>query len=173
MSQMWHRMRGLANPVPAVEPGGIEQNEWDPQSDVTLPDDHFSRLHNPANGRVPPQLPGAITRPQWPDFPLRQYARFFRNTPAFLNESLSFQAQSVRIDNFSSHWIYIVSAGMYIPPFVWGSVFWINPAVSVAGYVISPPLNHIDATPTVESQIVSIWYEDQLSPSAGLLGPST
>lgn len=173
MSQMWHRMRGLANPNPALEPGGVEQNEWDPNGDVTLPDDHFARLHNPANGRVPPQLPAAVTRPVWPDFPQRQYSRFFTVTPATLNQQITFQAKSVRIDNFSSHWIYLVSAGMYIPPYVWGSVFWLSPANSTASYTISAPQGHVDATPTLESYVVSIWYEDQLSPSAGLLGPST
>jgi len=178
MSQMWHRNRGLANPVPAVEPGGVEQAEWDPGGDVILPDDHFSRLHNPQNGRVPPQLPAAVTRPQYPDFPLRQYSRFFDNTPApagsnvLRNEQLGFTAHAVRLDNYSSHWIYIPSVGMYVPPFVYGSVFLLDPGTNVANIQIQPPRGHVDGT-ALESLVVSIWYEAPHETSVGIAGPNT
>lgn len=172
MSHQWIRQRGLANPTPALEPGGVEQNEWDPGADVTLPDDHFSRLHNPQNGRVPPQLPSAITRPHYPDFPEIHYARFFRITPATLNEQMSFQAKSVRLDNFSSHWIYLVSAGMYVPPFTWGAIYPLDPATMVAYWILSPPLGHTDPT-NVDSNVISIWYEQMLTPTAGQTAPST
>lgn len=172
MSQMWHRMRGLANPTPALEPGGQEQNAWDPSGDVLLPDDHFARLHNPANGRVPPQLPAAPTRPRWPDFPLQQYMRFFKVTPNVLDEQLGFQAQSVRIDNYSSHWVYVRSSGIYIPPFIYGTVLALQPGVSVAEYVLGAPLNHADSA-TLESLVVSIWFECELIPVTGFSVPST
>lgn len=172
MSHQWIRQRGLANPIPAVEPGGVEVREWDPGEDVTLPDDHFARLHNPANGRVPPQLPSAITRPRYPEFPLIQYERFFTVTPAALNRSLGFQAQSVRLDNYSSHWIFVRSAGVYVPPFVYGTVIALDPGVSVAEWVLSPPLNHVDPA-TVESVVVTIWYEGPLIPVTGFSVPAT
>lgn len=173
MSQMWHRMRGLANPTPGLETGGEEQNAWDPASDVLLPDDHFARIHNPANGRVPPQLPSPVTRPQWPEFPLQQYARFFRTTPGSLNEQLAFQAQSVRIDNFSSHWIYVQSAGMYLPPFIYGAILPLQPAVMVAGWITQPPLGHADASTALDSNVITIWFEDAIPPSSGTVTPST
>jgi hypothetical protein len=172
MSQVWHRMRGLANPIPAVEPGGVEQNEWDPGGDVLLPDDSFSRLHNPQNGRVPPQLPAAVQRPRWPEFPLTQYARHFVNTPVALSAQLAFQAQSVRIDNYSSHWIHVRASGVYIPPFVYGTVILLDPGVSVAEYVLAAPLGHADSA-TVESLVLSIWYECAQVPVTGFSVPAT
>jgi hypothetical protein len=173
MSQMWHRMRGLANPIPAIEPGGIDPNAWDPSGDVTLPDDHFARIHNPANGRVPPQLPSPITRPQWPQFSQTQYERFFINTPGNLARQLGFQAQSVRVDNYSSHWLYFPSIGIYIPPFVYGSVFWLQPGSNVAQYNLQAPLGHVDPGTVVESTVVTMWYEEQLTPVTGFPVPAT
>jgi len=172
MSQMWHRTRGLARPIPAVEPGGVEQAEWDPGQDTFLPDDHFSRLHNPLNGRVPPQLPSAVTKPKYPEFDLTQYARFFTITPATLSSTLGFQAQSVRIDNYSSHWIYITSAGIYVPPFVYGTVILLDPAVMSAQWQLSAPLGHTDGT-ALESQVVSIWYEAPQMAVTGFSVPNT
>ena len=172
MSQMWHRMRGLANPTPALESGGEEQNAWDPSGDVMLPDDHFARLHNPVNGRVPPQLPAAVTRPQWPQFAMLQYERFFVTTPGALDRSLGFQAQSVRIDNYSSHWVYVRSSGIYIPPFIYGTVLSLQPGVMVAEWVLQAPLGHVDPT-TVESLVVSTWYECELIPVTGFSVPAT
>lgn len=173
MSQMWHRMRGLANPIPAVEPGGIEQNEWDPGEDVLLPDDHFSRLHNPLNGRVPPQLPSAASKRKYPEFDLTQYERFFVTTPATLNRQLAFQAQSVRVDNYSSHWIFVRSSGVYVPPFVYGTIITLDPGVSVAEWVISAPLGHVDPGTAVESLVLTIWYECFLMPVTGFSVPNT
>lgn len=172
MSQMWNRMRGLANPTPALESGGVEQNAWDPNSDVLLPDDHFARLHNPAAGRVPPQLPAAVTRPQWPQFPMQQYERFFTYTPNTLDRSLGFQAQSVRIDNYSSHWVYVRSSGIYVPPFVYGTVLALQPGVSVAEWVLGAPLGHVDGT-ALESLVLSTWYECELIPVTGFSVPNT
>jgi hypothetical protein len=172
VSQMWHRMRGLANPTPALEQGGVEQNAWDPSGDVLLPDDHFARIHNPPNGRVPPQLPAAVTRPRWPDFPMQQYARFFRVTPAALDEQLGFQAQSVRVDNYSSHWVFVRSSGIYIPPFIYGTVISLQPGASVAEYTLGGPVGHADAA-TNESLVVSMWYECELIPVTGFSVPST
>src|SRR5215472_4123401 len=154
MSQMWFRKRGLANPVPAAEPGGVEQNEWDPGGDVTLPDDHFSRIHNPQNGRVPPQLPAAITRPKYPEFPLTQYSRSFKLTPATLDEQLGFTAQTVRIDNYSSHWLWLPAAGMYVPPFIYGVVANLSPGTGVAQWVVQPPPGYTDPTPVLESNVI-------------------
>lgn len=172
MSHQWMRRRGLANPIPAVEPGGVELNEWDPGEDVTLPDDHFARLHNPANGRVPPQLPAAITRPRYPEFPQLQYARYFTMTPGSLDSALSFQAKSVRVDNYSSHWIYIQSAGMYIPPLVYGNLFLLDPAVATAQWIQGVPPGHTDGT-ALESLVVTIWYEASLPPTVGFSVPAT
>jgi hypothetical protein len=172
MSQMWHRMRGLANPTPALEPGGVEQNAWDPSGDVLLPDDHFARIHNPQNGRVPPQLPSPVTRPQWPQFALTQYQRFFVNTPAALNAQLGFTAQSCRVDNYSSHWVFVRSAGIYIPPFVYGTVLLLDPGVNVAEYLLQAPLGHTDPT-ALESLVLSIWYECALIPVTGFSVPNT
>jgi len=166
-------MRGLANPIPAVEPGGVETNEWDPGGDVILPDDHFARLHNPANGRVPPQLPSAASKHKYPEFDLTQYARFFTVTPAVLSSTLSFQAQSVRIDNYSSHWVYVQSAGIYVPPFVYGTIILLDPAVMNAQWLLSPPLNHTDPATPLESQVVSIWYEAPQTAATGFSVPST
>jgi len=171
MSQMWHRMRGMVYPGPTT--GGIEQAEWDPSGDVSPPDDHFSRLHNPQNGRVPPQLPSPPTRPDWPQFPAIQYARFFTVTPAVLNSTLGFQAQSVRVDNYSGHWIYLTAAGIYIPPFIYGTVALLNPGVMSAQWQLSPPLNHTDGATPVESQVVSIWYEAPQTACTGFSVPST
>jgi len=173
MSQMWHRMRGLAAPTPSVEPGGIEQNDWDPGGDVTLPDDHFSRIHNPQNGRVPPQLPSPVSRPQWPQFPALQYSRYFTVTPAVLNSTLGFEAQSVRVDNYSGHWIYLTSAGVYVPPFVYGTIILLNPAVITAQWSLSAPLGHTDGATPVESQVVTIWYEAPQPATVGFSVPST
>ncbi len=172
MSQMWHRMRGLAAPIPAVEPGGTDPAEWDPGADVLLPDDHFARIHNPVNGRVPPQLPVAPARPQYPQFEPRQYERFFTTTPAALQRQLGFPAQSVRIDNYSSHWVFVRSAGIYVPPFMYGAVLTLDPAVNVAEYLLAAPLGHTDPS-TVESVVLSIWYETQYQPSSGTAVPST
>jgi len=172
MSQMWHRMRGLANPIPAVEPGGVEQNEWDPSGDVILPDDHFSRIHNPMNGRVPPQLPSPVTRPRWPEFPATQYARYFLTTPAALAQQLGFQAQSVRIDNYSSHWVFVRSSGIFIPPFLYGTVLTLDPGVSVAEYLLQAPLGHADSG-ALESLVLSIWYECPQMAVTGYAVPST
>jgi hypothetical protein len=165
-------MRGLANPVPAVEPGGIEQVDWNPGEDVTLPDDHFSRLHNPQNGRVPPQLPSAASRPQYPQYPALQYERFFIVTPGSLDRQLGFVAQSVRVDNYSSHWIYLPSTGMYVPPLVYGTVLWLNPGSNVAYWLQSPPPGHADGT-ALESLVVTIWYESPMMPVTGFSVPST
>ena len=170
MSQMWHRMRGMVYPGPGT--GGIEQAEWDPAGDISPPEDQFSRLHNPQNGRVPPQLPSPTSRPDWPQFPELQYARYFVVTPNVLDAALSFQAKSVRIDNFSSHWVYIVSAGIYVPPFVYGTIALLSPAVMNAQYVLTPPLGHADGT-ALESQIVSIWYEQSQTAATGFSVPTT
>ena len=170
MSQMWHRMRGMVYPGP--ETGGIEQVEWDPNGDISPPEDNFSRLHNPQSGRVPPQLPTPPTRPVWPQFPTLQYERFFTTTPASLNRQLGFTAQSVRIDNYSSHWIFMVSIGMYPPPFNYGTVFLLQPGTNVANHQVQAPPNHADSS-TLESLIVSIWYEQELMPVTGYLVPST
>jgi hypothetical protein len=172
MSQNWPRMRGLANPIPAIEPGGIDPNAWDPSADVVLPDDHFARLHNPANGRVPPQLPSAISRPRYPQFPQTQYERFFVNTPTGLSHQLAFTALSVRIDNYSSHWIFVRSSGVYVPPFIYGTVIGLDPGVSVAEYLLQAPLGHTDPT-VLESLVLSIWYESCLIPVTGFSVPST
>jgi hypothetical protein len=172
MSQMWHRTRGLAAPIPAVEPGGVEVNAWDPAGDVILPDDHFSRIHNPQNGRVPPQLPNPVTRPRWPEFPLQQYQRYFINTPLALSAQLAFQAQSVRIDNYSSHWLFVRASGVYVPPFVYGTVILLDPGVAVAEYVLQPPLGHVDPT-ALESLVLSIWYECPIMPVTGFSVPAT
>jgi hypothetical protein len=169
---MWHRVRGMARPNPALEPGGVEPNAWDPSGDVLLPDDHFARLHNPANGRVPPQLPAAPTRPHWPDFPQSQYERFFKVTPAVLNQQLGFQAQSVRVDNYSSHWVHVRSSGIYIPPFIYGTVLSLQPGVMVADYVLGAPVGHADSG-TNESLVVTTWYECELIPVTGFTVPST
>jgi hypothetical protein len=171
MSQMWHRMRGMIYPGP--ETGGIEQAEWDPNGDVSPPEDNFSRLHNPQAGRVPPQLPSPPSRPQWPQFPTLQYARYFTVTPATLNSSLSFQAQSVRVDNYSGHWIYLTSAGVYIPPFVYGTIIWLDPAVATAQWQLTPPLGHSDGATPVESQVVTIWYETPQPAAVGFSVPAT
>lgn len=172
MSQNWHRMRGLANPTPALEPGGIEQNAWDPSGDVLLPDDQFARLHNPQNGRVPPQLPAPVMRPQWPQFQLTQYQRYFTITPIALDSQLGFTAQSVRLDNYSSHWIFVRSAGIYVPPFVYGTVLLLDPGVTVAEWLLQPPQGHADPT-ALESLVLSIWYECALPPVTGFSVPST
>jgi len=172
MSQMWHRMRGLAAPQPAVEPGGTDPNAWDPSGDVLLPDDHFARIHNPQNGRVPAQLPSPAMRPQWPQFPPTQYERFFTVTPAGLQHQLAFTAQSVRIDNYSSHWLFVRSSGVYIPPFIYGTVIGLQPGVSVAEYLLQAPLGHVDPS-AVESLVLSIWYECELIPVTGFSVPST
>jgi hypothetical protein len=172
MSQMWHRMRGMARANPPLEPGGVEPNAWDPSGDVLLPDDHFARLHNPANGRVPPQLPSPITRPVWPEFPMRQYERFFVTTPAALDRALGFQAQSVRIDNYSSHWIFVRSSGIFIPPFIYGTVLALTPGVSVAEFVLQAPPNHTDSG-SLESVVLSTWYECELIPVTGFSVPNT
>lgn len=172
MSQNWHRMRGMANPIPALEPGGVDPNAWDPNGDVLLPDDHFARLHNPAAGRVPPQLPSPITRPQYPQFPPTQYERFFTTTPQALQHQLAFTAQSVRVDNYSSHWIYMRSSGVFVPPFVYGTVIALNPGVSTAEWILQAPLGHADGT-ALESLVLTIWYECELIPVTGFTVPST
>lgn len=169
---MWHRMRGLAAPIPAVEPGGTDPNAWDPSADVLLPDDHFARIHNPANGRVPPQLPSPIARPQWPQFPAQQYERFFRITPLALQQQLGFTAQSVRLDNFSSHWVFVRSAGAYIPPFTYGTIVGLDPGVSTADYVLAAPVGHADSS-SLESLVLSIWYESWQPSVTGFSVPST
>jgi hypothetical protein len=165
-------MRGMANPIPALEPGGIEQNEWDPGGDVLLPDDHFGRLHNPANGRVPPQLPSPVSHPKYPNFPPTQYERFFTITPAGLDRQLGFNAMSVRVDNYSSHWVYLPSAGMYIPPFIYGTVLWLNPGSNVAFWIVGAPIGHTDSA-SLESLVVSIWYESEQVPVTGFSVPAT
>ena len=172
MSQMWHRMRGLAGPIPAPEEGGVEVAEWDPGGDVVMPDDSHTRLHNPANGRVPPQLPSAAIRPKYPQFPESQYQRDFTNTPATLDAQLGFLAKSVRVDNYSSNWLYFPSAGMYIPPFVWGVMLTLDPATSVAQWTISPPLNHTNSG-SLQSMVMTIWYEMWQAPSSGGSIPNT
>jgi len=178
MSHAWARMRGLANPTQAVQPGGINPQEetWDPGTDVTLPDDHFARLHNPPMGRVPPQLPSPVTRPIWPEFQKIQYFRDFTVTSATvrsLSLQLSFQAETVRVDNYSSHWIWIRSAGIYIPPFVYGSMLMLDPAVAVAEWIATPPPNHIDTSTILESLVLTIWYEASITPSTGFSVPTT
>ena len=163
-------MRGMVYPGP--ETGGIEQAEWDPSGDVTPPEDNFSRLHNPQNGRVPPQLPSPTTRPDWPQFPALQYERFFTMTPGNLDRQLGFTAQAVRVDNYSSHWVYLPSTGMYVPPLVYGTVLWLSPGTNVAFWTQSPPPGHVDGT-ALESLIVSIWYEESMMPVTGFSVPST
>jgi hypothetical protein len=121
---------------------------------------------------VPPQLPAAVTRPQWPQFQQSQYERFFVNTPAALDRALGFTAQSVRVDNYSSHWVFVRSSGIYIPPFIYGTVLALQPGVGVAEYVLGAPLGHVDSA-TVESLVVSTWYECELIPVTGFSVPST
>ena len=176
MGHQWNRIRGLVHPQGALQPGGFlkEVDQWKPGDNPELLDDIHAREHNPANGRVPPQIPSPPARPKWPDFPDIAVSRFFTQTPTILNDAqLGFQARSVRIDNYSSHWLYLSSCGMYVPPFTYCSVMPIIPAVASAQWIIQPPPGHIEPTPILESVVVSIWYMHFIEPTAGLLCPST
>jgi hypothetical protein len=66
----------------------------------------------------------------------------------------------------------MVSIGMYLPPFNYGTVFLLQPGTNVANHQVQAPPNHADSS-TLESLIVSIWYEQELMPVTGYLVPST
>jgi hypothetical protein len=154
-------LTGTAAYVPPPE-------QWDPEGDIHLAGGlNGVELYAPTIVRAPPQLPRPEQHPHRHDFPPRGYQRHFATTPAVINSQLGFTAQTVRVDNYSSHWLWFPSAGMWVPPFMYSAILNLSPGVPLAQYQIQAPTGYTDPTPVFESNVVTVWLEDMLQPQSG------
>jgi hypothetical protein len=146
---------------------------WDPNGDILLPDNGAEITYAPPIAIAPPMLPRPEQHPQRQDFPARGYERCFTVSPAVIARQLAFTAQSVRVDNFSSHWLFFQAAGQFVPPYTYGVVLLLSPGVGVAQFAYAPPQGLADASPTIDSNVVTVWYETEYAPNAGTILPAS
>jgi hypothetical protein len=156
---------GTAAFIPKIE-------EWDPEGDVHLPDHAGADLYVPPIVKVPPQLPRPEQHPHRPEFPARG-VRIFIDTAATDKSpgaQLGFNASSVQIDNFSNQWLFFPSAQRWIPPCYFGIILPIVPGTQVAEFRVQIPVGHaVGTVGLATSPVVTIWFEETVYPTAGVL----
>lgn len=154
---------GTAAHVPLLE-------QWDPAGDNHLPDDFSAQLYVPPIVAAPPQLPRPEQHPHRPEFPARGVRVLVADASKDLSpgSQLAFVASSVVVDNYSNQWLFFPSAQRWVPPCMFHLVMLITPGSQIAEYRIQIPTGHAaGALGSPTSPVVTIWFEDILSPTVG------
>jgi hypothetical protein len=82
---------------------------------------------------------------------------------------IGFSAQSVTIDNYSASWLWVVSAGRYVPPWTWGAVFSVNGSQEGSAAWNAPPFF---SEPFPSGGIAyATWTDDVVAQSNGISIP--
>ena len=91
-------------------------------------------------------------------------------TPA--EAPLNFPAMSLRIDNFSTQWIYVRETGLWVPPTWYGRVMRLAGITSRSVWFETPPGVTPPAVSTTEVAVL-VWYEEEIPEREGaLIGPA-
>lgn len=158
-------LTGTAAWVPIIQ-------EWDPEGDIHLPEHPGAENFVPAIVRAPPQLPRPEQHPHRPEFPARGIKVMITDATKDLSpgSQLGFNASAVQIDNFTNQWLFFPSAQRWVPPSYFGVIIPIVPGTQIAEYRVMAPIGHAAGTVGLAtSPIVTIWFEDTMPLSAGVL----
>jgi len=167
---------GAPGKVPPVLTGTAafipRPQEWDAEGDIALPDLAGAEIYAPTIVRAPPQLPRPEQHPHYPEFPPRG-VRIFVDTAAADKSpgaQLGFNASSVQVDNYSNQWLFFPSCQRWVPPSYFGLIMAIVPGTQVAEFRISIPTGHAaGSVGLAASPVITIWFEDVITPTAGVL----